>query len=79
MADDRRDQPNTSVSDDYMRGGKGRKDEVGGSGIYPASAPNVPDDAQIRSEGQLVHHGQPRSMHPLERGLRHDDLSWGSE
>jgi hypothetical protein len=48
---------------DYMRGGKGRKDEVGGSGIYPASAPNVPADAEIRSEGGLVGH-TPSAKNP---------------
>jgi hypothetical protein len=45
---------------EYVTGGKGRKDEVGGSGIYPASAPNVPADAEIRSEGGLVDHRGPR-------------------
>jgi hypothetical protein len=44
---------------DYMRGGKGRKDEVGGSGIYPASSDNVPADAEIRSEAGLVGHKGP--------------------
>jgi hypothetical protein len=45
---------------EYMRGGKGRKDEVGGSGIYPGSADNVPADAEIRSEAGLVgHKGAP--------------------
>ncbi len=31
-------------------GGKGRVDEVGGSGVYPASAPNAPEDAQAHGE-----------------------------
>jgi hypothetical protein len=44
---------------EYMRGGKGRKDEVGGSGIYPASAPDAPADAEIRSESDLVRHKGP--------------------
>ena len=44
---------------DYMRGGKGRKDEVGGSGIYPASSDKVPADAEIRSEAGLVGHKGP--------------------
>ena len=44
---------------EYMRGGKGRKDEVGGSGIYPASSDNVPADAEIRSEAGLVGHKGP--------------------
>jgi putative phosphoribosyl transferase len=30
-------------------GGAGRKDEVGGSGVYPASAGKVPEDAVIRT------------------------------
>lgn len=30
-------------------GGAGRRDEVGGSGVYPASAGSAPDDAVIRS------------------------------
>lgn len=46
--------------DEYMRGGKGRKDEVGGSGIYPASSPNAPGDAEVRSERDLVRHKGPR-------------------
>jgi hypothetical protein len=46
-------------NDDYLRGGKGRKDEVGRSGIYPASAPNVPADAEVRSPGELGRHANP--------------------
>jgi hypothetical protein len=30
-------------------GGVGRRDEVGGSGVYPASAGNAPADAEIRT------------------------------
>jgi hypothetical protein len=29
-----------------------RRDKVGGSGVYPADAENVPDDAEIRFPGQ---------------------------
>ncbi len=32
-------------------GGKGRRDEVGGSGVYPASAADVPEDAAVRTPG----------------------------
>jgi len=47
--------------DEYMRGGKGRKDEVGRSGIYPASAANAPADAEPRSQGDFVRHeGAPQ-------------------
>jgi hypothetical protein len=33
-------------------GGQGRRDEVGGSGVYPASAENIPGDAVIRTPQQ---------------------------
>lgn len=46
---------------EYMRGGKDRIDRVGGSGIYRASSPDAPADAQYRSESELVRHGAPRS------------------
>ena len=45
---------------EYMKGGKGRRDDVRGSGIYPASAPNAPADAEVRTEGDLVTHKGPR-------------------
>lgn len=41
-------------------GGKGRKDEVGRTGIYPASGPYPPGDAEVRGQGELAH--------PEERG-----------
>jgi hypothetical protein len=45
---------------EYMRGGKGRKDEVGRSGIYPGSLRDVPADAEVRTPGDLVSHKGPR-------------------
>lgn len=30
-------------------GGAGRREEVGGSGVYPASAPNIPPHAEVRT------------------------------
>lgn len=33
-------------------GGRGRRDVVGGSGVYPASAEHIPDDALARSAGE---------------------------
>ena len=57
----------------YVTGGKGRKDEVGGSGIYPASSSDAPGDAEIRSEGDLGHH---RSVPEAFEG---DQGWWGSE
>jgi hypothetical protein len=58
---------------DYVRGGKGRKDEVGGSGIYPASSPDAPGDAEIRSEGDLGHHLNVPDTFEKDQGW------WGSE
>jgi hypothetical protein len=64
---------------DYMRGGKGRKDEVGGSGIYPASSPDAPGDAEIRSEGNLVGYGRSPRRHPDDERDSKKNQSWGSE
>jgi hypothetical protein len=47
MADQRRNELEKRPSDEYMKGGKARRDEVGGSGIYPASSPDAPEDAEI--------------------------------
>jgi len=62
---------------EYMRGGKGRKDEVGGSGIYPASAPDIPKDAEVRRETDLVRHGAVRT--PATKDQPKSDQSSGSE
>jgi hypothetical protein len=43
-----------------MKGGKGRKDEVGRSGVYPASSPDAPGDAEIVTEGELGGHSGTR-------------------
>jgi hypothetical protein len=40
---------------EYVRGGKGRKDEVGRSGIYPASSPDAPENAEVRGQEDLGH------------------------
>ena len=32
-------------------GGQGRRDEVGGSGVYPSTADAVPPDAEVRMAG----------------------------
>ena len=63
---------------EYVKGGRGRRDEVGGSGIYPASSPNAPPDAEIRIEGDL---GGPRGRRrPSDDELDFDaHESWGSE
>lgn len=65
---------------EYVKGGKGRKDEVGRSGIYPASSPDAPADAQVRSEGELVGHKGPRPQLPFEQPpVNKSDESSGSE
>lgn len=75
--DDR--QPTQQVQDDYVRGGKGRRDEVGRSGIYPASSPDAPADAPVRSEGELVGHRGPKPKTADEQSVKKSDLSTGSE
>ena len=58
---DQKDQPVQSSDAEYVRGGKGRRDEVGRSGIYPASAADAPADAEVRGQEELGHispHGQ---------------------
>ena len=65
MASDDRDRNQPTVEhDDYVKGGKGRKDDVRGSRIYPASAPNAPADAEVRTVGDFVKHRDPESKHP---------------
>ena len=54
-----RSQDEARAQEDYMKGGKGRKDKIERSGIYPASSPDAPADAEIRSEGELVRHEGP--------------------
>jgi hypothetical protein len=58
MADRRRSEHRDDYdrASEYMRGGKGRRDEVGGSGIYPASASDAPSDAEVRPAGEFVKH-----------------------
>ena len=60
MADQQSSDAKRAQDEEYMKGGRGRKDEVGGSGIYPASSSDAPGDAVIRSEGELAHHSGPR-------------------
>jgi hypothetical protein len=50
------DQKNVEPPDEYMKGGKGRTDDTRGSGIYPASSPDVPDDAEVRTPSDFVKH-----------------------
>jgi hypothetical protein len=45
--------PHDDRSNEYMRGGKGRTDDVRGSRIYPIDAPNAPANAEILGAGEL--------------------------
>lgn len=40
---------------DYVRGGKGRKDEIGRTGIHPTSAGQVPEGAEVIGQEELGH------------------------
>jgi hypothetical protein len=40
---------------EYVRSGKGRKDEIGRSGIYPASVADAPPDAKAIGQEELGH------------------------
>ena len=39
--------------DEYVKGGKGRKDDVRGSRIYPIDAPDAPANAEVVAAGEL--------------------------
>ena len=71
-------QRSSEAQTEYVRGGKGRKDEVGKSGIYPASSPDAPADSVIRVEGELVGHASARSSRKRRKGVE-DDVNGGSE
>lgn len=56
-----------------VTGGKGRKDEVGRSGIYPGSGP-YPDDAEVITPGEI--NQDRRHEGP---GVEQDDRLKGAE
>src|SRR2546423_12239405 len=60
MANQQRKRSAEDRQNEYMKGGKGRKDEIGGSGIYPAFTPDAPADAQVRAPGAFVRHAGAR-------------------
>jgi hypothetical protein len=47
----------TPAESAYLRSGKGRTDDVRGSGVYPATAENTPADAVVRTPGEFTSHG----------------------
>jgi len=54
-----------SSESDYVRGGKGRIDDVRGSRIYPVGVANAPANAKIVGAGEL---GEgPRARLPVKR------------
>ena len=55
-----------------VTGGKGRKDEVGRSGIYPGSGP-YPDDAEVITPGE-INRGRHREGPGVERNDEEDEL-----
>jgi hypothetical protein len=55
-------------ADEYMKGGKGRKDDVRGSRIYPTSVDDAPSDAEVRTVGDYVKHKGSMNKHP--RGFK---------
>jgi len=61
------------VQKEYVRGGKGRKDKIEKSGIYPASAPDAPGDAVIRTEGELVGHSSRPATPQTNRTAGNED------
>lgn len=73
MTKQRRNAPETSRSDNYVRGGKRRKDEVGRSGIYPASSPDAPGDSEVRTEGGLARQRGPQRKRSDEEGSKKGD------
>ena len=47
-------------SSEYVKGGKGRTDDVRGSGVYPASSPDAPGDAELRTVQEFAKHRGPK-------------------
>jgi hypothetical protein len=62
MATNRSDtnQPKADGSDNYVNAGKGRTDDVRGSGVYPASSPDAPSTAEVRTARDFVKHRGPK-------------------
>ncbi len=53
MQQDAKDAARSSGTESGLPGGgRGRRDEVGGSGVYPASAGNAPPDAVPRTQAE---------------------------
>jgi hypothetical protein len=75
MSDSAQDakQPSDARSE-FVTGGRGRRDEVGRSGVYPADFTDAPADAVMREEGGLGRH--PDALPPFQKRLgRKADLN----
>jgi hypothetical protein len=67
---DRRNERDQQNDPGLPGGGAGRRDDVGGSGVYPMSAHNAPSDAEIRT---------PAAWGQGERGAEGYEDAGGSE
>ena len=56
---------------DDVRSGAGRKDEVGRSGIYPATGPYPPGDAPVITPGEINKEATPPSSSQVQQS---DDI-----
>lgn len=59
-------------------GGAGRRDEVRGSGVYPAFADNIPEDAKVRMAGEWAQKaggqvGGASELNPIDLGIEYDE------
>jgi uncharacterized protein YndB with AHSA1/START domain len=61
---DRESNQPVEPSSEYVKGGKGRKDDVRGSRIYPASSPDAPVEADVRTVRDFVKHRSGESTSP---------------
>lgn len=52
--------PDRGTQRQDVRAGKGRRDEVGRSGIYPASGPLPEGDVELREQGTFGHRERKR-------------------
>lgn len=59
-------------------GGAGRREEVKGSGVYPAFSENAPDDAVVRAASEWTgkaggHEGSSSELNPIDLGIEYDE------
>ncbi len=59
------------MSEKKVDDGEGQREEVGGSGVYPASAGEAPEDAEVRTQGGWGRRGgkpdEPARKRPAPR------------